>query len=86
MGRWVVMVLLVERLCIVPKWFFEISQSRLFVTRRGFLLWIAVEKSRRCESQNLHPVEKDATRVGANPLELSRIERVDQPLEWVIRW
>lgn len=39
------LVLLVERLCIVPKWCFEISQSRLFVTRMEFLLWKAVEKS-----------------------------------------
>jgi len=34
---------------IVPKWFFEISQSRLFVTSSEFLLWIAVEKARRGE-------------------------------------
>ncbi len=44
LSRWVVLVLLVERLCIVPIWCFEISQSRLSVTRMRFLLWKALEK------------------------------------------
>lgn len=37
-------MLLVERLGIAPEWPVENSQSRLFVTRSGFLLWRAAEE------------------------------------------